>query len=197
MEEEVIWYKNPRDLFGSVERAYSFIPLPNTSLDAQLNAIFRFSIYYATTLFILNPSSAKPLLIPLLTGAMTYSVHNYVRDAMRAEGLEHDVRTQRVCSAPTKDNPFMNVLPTDYGKRPQRPAACDLSRPSVSKRVAKLCDSEKLKDTTDIYGRNTGMRQFYSNPSTTIPNDQGAFAKWLFSDSSIRQRQKIESWRQD
>ena len=23
-------------------------------------------------------------------------------------------------------------------------------------------------------------RQFYTNPSTTIPNDQEAFAKWLY-----------------
>ena len=32
------------------------------------------------------------------------------------------------------------------------------------------------------FGRNISSRQFYTNPSTTIPNDQESFAKWCYGD---------------
>ena len=196
-----IWYQDLGGFMSSTEALYSFIPLPNMSLAEQLNAILRFAIYYGVAVFIFQ-GTTKALLIPFVVAAITYGVfkhtdemHKNETDAMQTQNISIDPQTKRHCTLPTKENPFMNILQTDYAKNPNRPAACDITRPSIRKKIDKLYLNEGLynkTDTTDIFGRNTGMRQFYSNPSTTIPNDQGAFAKWLYNDSSINQRQKVQ-----
>ena len=187
-----IWYKDLPNFLGSQELVASFIPMPNTSLSDKLNAIFRFSIYYGVVVFALQ-SNWKALLIPVVTGCLTYAIFEYdekdlrhEKEAMAEIGIERDQQTNKVCSVPTSNNPFMNVLPTQYSSTPKRPGACDISRPSVKDRVDKLfASTTSPAEATDIYGRNTGVRQFYATPSTTIPNDQASFAKWLYRDSSI------------
>ena len=37
-----------------------------------------------------------------------------------------------------------------------------------------------FSDPTDVFGKNQNQRQFITQPSTTVPNDQGAFANWLY-----------------
>jgi hypothetical protein len=37
-------------------------------------------------------------------------------------------------------------------------------------------------DVDDLFGKMNSQRQFYTMPSTTIPNKQGEFAKWLYSN---------------
>jgi hypothetical protein len=40
-----------------------------------------------------------------------------------------------------------------------------------------------FSDPTDVFGKNQSQRQFVTQPSTTVPNDQGSFADWLIQDS--------------
>ena len=35
-------------------------------------------------------------------------------------------------------------------------------------------------DPTDVFGKTQSQRMFVSNPSTTIPNDQGSYQDWLY-----------------
>jgi len=37
-----------------------------------------------------------------------------------------------------------------------------------------------FSDPTDVFGKNQSQRQFVTQPSTTVPNDQGSFADWLY-----------------
>ena len=37
-----------------------------------------------------------------------------------------------------------------------------------------------FSDPTDVFGKNQNQRQFITQPSTTVPNDQGSFANWLY-----------------
>jgi hypothetical protein len=71
---------------------------------------------------------------------------------------------------PTLDNPMANVLYTDYTDRPDRPPAAWY--PSVRQEVAKewefIHPFEKKRDAE---------RNFYTAPSSTIPNDQTGFAE--------------------
>jgi len=39
-----------------------------------------------------------------------------------------------------------------------------------------------FSDIGDNYGFDFSMRNFYTNPNTTIPNDQGGFANFCFGD---------------
>jgi patatin-like phospholipase/acyl hydrolase len=37
------------------------------------------------------------------------------------------------------------------------------------------------RDVGDLYGKSNSQREFYTAPSTTIPNNQTSFAKWCYS----------------
>jgi len=96
---------------------------------------------------------------------------------------------------PTKENnPLGNILLTDYKDDPNRKPA----PPSFNPIVIDDINDKSKEITKDIYpGLNTKplysglgnnmefddlMMQFYSTPSTTIPNDQGSFADYLYGN---------------
>jgi hypothetical protein len=73
-----------------------------------------------------------------------------------------------------------NVLITDYTDNPKRPAACYY--PTVKDKVKNLLNEGTPVDQADVYSsRNQSFRAFYSMPSTTIPNDQGGFARAAYT----------------
>ena len=106
-------------------------------------------------------------------------------DGGDGRGATAALRSPTGCTRPTNDNPFMNVLQHEYAETPERPAACDIRDPSVrglAERSFERAGSAGglARDADDPFGRRTSSRQFVTNPSTTIPNDQGAFASWLY-----------------
>ena len=93
----------------------------------------------------------------------------------------------RECTQPTIDNPFMNVTMKDYFNIDpntkttfDRPPACDPNDPEIKKKIEETFSNNLFKDVNDIFGKTNSQRQFYTMPSTTIPNAQNEFAKWLY-----------------
>ena len=91
------------------------------------------------------------------------------------------------CTQPTIDNPFMNVTMKDYLNLDpntkttfDRPPACDPNDPVIKKKIEETFSNNLFKDVNDIFGKMNSQRQFYTMPSTTIPNAQNEFAKWLY-----------------
>jgi hypothetical protein len=99
-----------------------------------------------------------------------------------------------VFDAPTAKNPFSNVLVTDINgnpmKKPAPPAYNDQVNQSIlaaAKDAVGLANpgqpdiSDKLfKDLGEQLTFEQSMRQFYSNPATTTPDDQQAFAEFCY-----------------
>lgn len=97
-------------------------------------------------------------------------------------------------SEPEPSNPFGNVLMSDYDYNPHKkpaPAAfnqnvnnkiLDNAKKFVSQANPDQPDiADKLfKDLGDQYVFEQSLRPFYSNPSTTIPNDQEAFSEFCY-----------------
>jgi hypothetical protein len=81
---------------------------------------------------------------------------------------------------PTSRNPFMNILLDDIKYNPQRPAASHVDQPDVAQTMDDYFRIQWFSDPTDVFGKNQGQRQFITQPSTTVPNDQGSFADWLY-----------------
>ena len=47
-----------------------------------------------------------------------------------------------------------------------------------------------------LFNNKSSQRQFYTLPSTTIPNDQGGFANWLYNRGpSCKQGNGDQCWR--
>lgn len=81
---------------------------------------------------------------------------------------------------PTSRNPFMNILVDEMKYNPSRPEAESVSEPVVKQTFDDYFRVQWFSDPTDVFGKNQNQRQFVTQPSTTVPNDQGSFANWLY-----------------
>jgi hypothetical protein len=94
----------------------------------------------------------------------------------------------------TEANPLQNVMITDYdeptSKKPATAAYLPESQKNIMEQTKNMIDeinpeqpkiSEKLfRSLDDNLAFEQSMRPFYSNPSTSIPNDQGAFSDFCY-----------------
>jgi hypothetical protein len=81
---------------------------------------------------------------------------------------------------PTSRNLFMNILVDEMKYNPDRPAAAPVDNAMVKQTMDDFFRVQWFSDPTDVFGKNQGQRQFITQPSTTVPNDQGSFADWLY-----------------
>lgn len=78
-----------------------------------------------------------------------------------------------VCQAPSADNPFMNVLVSDWDDNPYRPKACNPTDPVIEKRINDFFYSNPaFINPHDIYQTHNDQHQWYTQPATTIPYDR-------------------------
>lgn len=184
---EFIWYKDVRDFFTNTDNIIKFIPDSRMTIEEQLNASFRFSIYFSVIIALIR-QDARVLFFAIFVGLFTVILyeHDEKEKRKRQELLEKlemkQNRDKTICALPTKNNPFMNVLISDYSKAPQRPQACNVNSKDVKQRIKEYTDTPQ--DLDDVFNRKALDRQFYTNPSTTIPNKQTEFAHWLYNVGS-------------
>jgi hypothetical protein len=82
------------------------------------------------------------------------------------------------CRKPTADNPYMNIVFSDYLDASNVPEPCNSDQ---SKDDAKyLYNSTVYRNIEDVFERQNSQRLFYTLPITTIPNKQNEFADWLY-----------------
>ena len=81
---------------------------------------------------------------------------------------------------PTARNPFMNVLIDEIKYNPTRPPAAPINNPVIEGTLDDVFRVQFTSDPTDVFGKTQSQRQFVAMPYTTVPNDQGSFADWLY-----------------
>ena len=103
----------------------------------------------------------------------------------KKQGVEN--KDKKECVSPTIDNPFMNATMKDFlnldpvtNRIIDRAEACDINDLEVKKQIDSSFNNNLYKDVNDVFGKMNSQRQFYTMPSTTIPNAQDDFAKWLY-----------------
>lgn len=103
---------------------------------------------------------------------------------------------KNVFDTPTDTNPFSNVLMTDYDYNPKKKPAPPCYNDKISNKIlneAKQLISNTNPDQPDIADKlfrdlgeqfvfEQSMHSFHTNPSTTIPNDQGGFAEFCYGN---------------
>ena len=99
-------------------------------------------------------------------------INEYVPDVI---GLEQAKRTH-----PTPANPFMNVLLTEIGDNPYRSPAASIQSENVKAELDGYFQTMFASDPGDVFNHTQNQRNWVAMPSTTIPNDQEAFANWLY-----------------
>lgn len=205
-DEPAFWTENPNVLLDPRYLTELF-PTESMNFSQKLNAVSRLIIVLSIIGFILS-RSVRLIIISIITlGSICFLYYNHKRDLeehkMR-EGFNSpalDLLRQKnipfsedAFMAPTSDNPFSNVLLNDYDYNPEKKPAPPINKPNVN---AKIFEEAKqlvqnmnpsqpdianklFQDLGSQYVFEQSLMPFYSNPSTTIPNDQAAFADFCY-----------------
>lgn len=199
---DIFWIQHPSILINR-EQITKIIPMEKMTMNEKLNALSRLVILLTIIGFTFNQTYKV-----LLSGAITLAVicilylvkQNIDKQKLnKQEGFSPEksyIDNKNNYQHPTVDNPTMNVLLTQIADEPDRKAAALLYLPEVEQKANdsvktflttssfndKTIDQKLFKDLGDSWGFEQSMRQWYSNPVTTIPNDQEAFGKFLYGD---------------
>ena len=181
-----IWYNNISSFF-EVDKLMNFFPNDEMSFEEKLNSALRFTLYFSIAIYLINRTLTIFYLVVIMAG-ITYIIYSTNKketflndeDELGMFSSIKNMKKNTKCSIPKKTNPFMNVLVNDYVHNPERPEACDISKPTVEKKVKQYFENDLYMNIDDVFNKNSSYRQFYTTPSTTIPNDQDSFSKWLY-----------------
>ena len=77
-------------------------------------------------------------------------------------------------------NPFNNVLISELKYSPGRSAAPDITTMESKLVLDDMFRVQWYSDPTDVFGKSQSQREFITQPSTTIPNDQKSYRDWLY-----------------
>ena len=187
-----IWFSNINLLF-SKDNLFKIVPISDMSIGEKINAITRFALYLSILLY-LTSGNYLYFYIILITVVASYLLYvfngreffntNDVNDTdANYENVDNtnDDNTNDVlkdCNPPTNENPLMNPL---IGDNPYKnKEACNVENNTVLENIDKKFCDKLYQNTSSIFANRNNQQRFYSMPNTQIPNDQTAFANWLY-----------------
>lgn len=183
------------------DRLIEFFPTSDMNDIEKLNALTRFFIYLSIVLFTVY-RDYNLLFIGIIASSVIYVVnYNESRKRINSEedfegaikqelGINGDTPIKvnefgDICQKPTPNNPYMNVMLTDYTDNPNRPPACTYDDKQTSEETEKYFNHNLYKDVEDVWNRRNSQREYVTNPSTTIPNDRDTFMKWCWKTKYV------------
>ena len=183
------WLDDYKILFIK-ERITDFFPVKTMTLIEKLNAIFRMSIYLSIILYLLT-NNYLYLYIFIIIGAFTCFIYYTQKDNVELyfnsfpnsnnNLIEKTIfEDAKNTITPTVENPFMNInLITDDKTKEAPPPSWN--NDSIQEKIEDKFNYNLYRDVGDLYGKSNSQREYYTMPSTTIPNNQTSFAKWCYS----------------
>ena len=184
------WLENPNVLLNK-NYISEIWPRSDFGLAQKLNAITRIIILFSVLGYYLTKSMYIPI-SALVSIVVIVIIYKTKRVNKINEAFTNIKKTQKLSSVlekeftmPTKKNPIMNVMMNDYkDNAKKRPAA-----PSYNKQVlekinnsAKNNNSKLYKNLGDSLAFEHSMRNFYTMPNSTIPNNQKDFALFCYGN---------------
>ena len=203
------WSDNPNILFQPVY-LFEFFPVDCMTDNQKLNAISRtiiiltiLSFVYTQRFRILLIGGITLFSIFLLHFYRQKEQQKELGLKQKTEGFEnpalevlkdYPLKANDVFDVPSSSNPFSNVLNPDYdynqNKKPAPPAFNKNVNDDILEKAKKLVVdanpgqpdiADKLfKDLGEQFIFEQSLQPFYSNPATTIPNDQAGFADFCY-----------------
>ena len=199
------WLKDPTILFNR-DKIGELWPTPEMSQNDKLNAITRLVIILSILGYLVT-KNVRVIVTCLVTLVAIAILQHVQKKNETKENIEEAVKegfqtlTKKSLDTlpltrPTEKNPVMNVLLPQIQDEPNRPAAAPSFNPVIEKEINDKTqefvvnnfdnpdgiDERLFKDLGDSFEFDRSMRQWYSNPSTTVPNDQKSFAEFCYGD---------------
>lgn len=84
------------------------------------------------------------------------------------------------CRKPTVDNPYANIVFSDYLDAENIAQPCNIDDADVQSQMQNLYNSSIYRNLSDVWERENSQRMFYTTPIQTVPNNQTDFANWLY-----------------
>jgi len=197
------WLEDPSVLFNH-SYIMDLLPTVNMTQSEKLNAVTRMVIlltimgYAFTRRYQILISGAIAILITIFISRKSHK-NDKVQEGLTelANELGKPVIPAPTFTKPTQANPMMNVLIPQIQDDPKRESAQpsfdskveeDLNNKTQDFVVEQFNNDPKIKellfsDLSDKMVFDQSMRNFYSTASTTIPNDQGAFAQFCYGEA--------------
>ena len=89
------------------------------------------------------------------------------------------IMKEKSCRKPTVENPFNNVLFSDYLEEGNVPQPCNSNEETLSE-MQNLYNSSIYRNLGDVFERANSQRTFYSVPIAQNADSQTDFANWLY-----------------
>lgn len=164
---------------------FELIPTADMTIEEKLNALMRLILFIGIIMTLLFNDS-KYIMFIIIIGMVFIFIYNYQTQSIKnaekfLDKKNLDIVDNKICYKSTVDNPFMNPTIMDVQYNPNRPEACTINNTEIEKDMDKNFYSRLYRDVGDIYGKMSSERQFYTVPSTTIPNKQVELAHWLYN----------------
>jgi hypothetical protein len=194
------WLDQPRILVDQATEFFPFTEHDKRCTASALNSFTRFGIYLGLLLAIVR-MEIWWLVVGVAFATFSVGAWYYMgtRGAVREGFLDGadteapivdastlngdyipDVIGEQGRTDPSAANPFMNVLLTEITDNPYRKPAANVQGYKIRNELDDYFQTMFSSDPGDVFQHTQGQRQFYTTPSSTIPNDQGSFADWLY-----------------
>ena len=163
------------------------IPDINMTFEDKLNAIIR-GLLFLGIIFTLVFNDSKYILFVLIIMIISIIIYNYqyektkkIEKYLNENNL--DIIDNKKCIKPTKSNPFMNpnILDSKYDENNNMISACSIENSKINNNMNKFFNENVFRETDDLYNKSLLPRQFYTMPSTTIPNNREKLGDWLYN----------------
>lgn len=187
----VNYWLNEPDILIDKDYIFNLIPSGYKKRNENFNAITRLIIVIIFLCCLVRPKECiNYLSMGLMFLVILSGYFIYLRGSKRREGFSQDLvnkiaptqpLSNKYYTLPTKQNPFMNVMLPEINQNPYRKRAAPSYLPPIENQIYDLeIDPNLFKDLGDAVSFHDSMRQFYSTPSTTVPNDQEGYLDFLF-----------------
>jgi len=157
------WLDNPVILLNP-----EIIPDPKMNNTEKLNAVARLALIFLILVYLLEGDLKW----------MSFSVALLLLTIVFRKNVEN--LEQATCHPKTINNPFGNFTVGDYMTDPNRPEVCEPDNIKKSENLAE----KGIPLIADFYNRDIALRDFYTQPVTTVINRQNDFAKFLMGSTS-------------
>lgn len=105
---------------------------------------------------------------------------NIIEGSAAADKLVVDIIGSSERTVPSRPNPFMNILINEISEYPTKPPAKYTMSTEIKSTLDSQFENKVYSDPGDVWNRNQGQREFYTMPSTSIPNDRESYQNWLY-----------------
>jgi hypothetical protein len=193
------WINEPGILINK-NYLYEIWPNEDMDLSQKLNAITRTIIILTILAYLIFQSPSilfSGFCTILIITAYYFYKNNQKNNKHLKEGMTGDISSIIDTFKPiTSKNPMNNVMIHEINEDPNRKSAPPAFNKTIEYNINNATknsileinadhtdlDQKLFKDLGDNYMFDNSMRSFHSNPSTTIPNDQAAFASYCYGN---------------